>query len=149
MIRVYLLENRQGICGFLCEGHAGYAEDDQDDVVCAAITAIAGTTVTGLTDIVEIEVDWDFRSGHLKCQIIEATGDQTEAAGDQTEVAGDQTEAAGDQTEVAGEKQKQADLLLRTFFRGCQQIEYSYGSQYVTCEEQSLQVNSLEEKLQD
>ncbi len=141
MIRVYLLENRQGICGFLCEGHAGYAEDDQDDVVCAAITAIAGTTVTGLTDIVETEVDWDFRSGHLECQIIGATGDQTEAAGDQTE-------AAGDQTEVAGEKQKQADLLLRTFFRGCQQIEYSYGSQYVTCEEQSLQVNSLEEKLQ-
>ncbi len=72
-----MLENRQGICGFLCEGHAGYAEEDEADVICAAVTAIAGTTVAALTDILELEVDYDFRPGHLKCEVQTVTQDAT------------------------------------------------------------------------
>lgn len=114
MIRVRMLENRQGICGFLCEGHAGYAEADEADVVCAGITAIAGTTVSALTDLLKLEVHYSFRSGHLECRV-EDKPERTEHA--------------------------QMELILETFRIGCSQIEYSYGSQYVHVEDDALQVS--------
>lgn len=102
MISVLLLQDSKGYSGFLCEGHAGYAKDDADDVVCAAITAIAATTVTGLTDVLEVDVHYDFQSGRLLCEVLDRKG-----------------------------KIQEVTTLFQVFEVGCKQIEYSYGSEYV------------------
>lgn len=114
MIAVSLIENLQGLCGFLCVGHAGYAQEDHDDVICAGVTSIAGTIVTALTDLLQCDVHYDFQPGRLFCVI---------------------------ETEIDDHLRRQTDLLFRTFEIGCKQIEYSYGSQYVHVEENALQLN--------
>ncbi len=102
MISVHLLEDALGPVGFECVGHAGYAAEDQDDVICASITAIAGTTVTGLTDILQVDVDYTFNSGHLQCEVLNRK-----------------------------DKTDEVSILFRVFEIGCKQIEFSYGSQFV------------------
>lgn len=103
MIKVNLYEDKNGLKGFLCKGHAGYAEFDEDDIICSAVTSLAGTLVTGLTDILDLEVEFKFESGHLYAEV-----------------------------ENTEDKQAEVDLLMKTFEIGCKQIEYSYGSEYVT-----------------
>ena len=112
MIRVNLYEDQDGLCGFLCEGHAGYAEVDEIDVVCAGVTSIAATTVTALEDILGLEVDSDFREGSLYCSILNITDD----------------------------KKEQVELLLRSFEIGCKQIEFSYGSDYVQVSPKTVKI---------
>lgn len=103
MIKVNLYEENDKLVGFLAKGHAGYAENDADDIICSAVTSLAGTLVTAVTDILEVDVDYDFKSGKLWCNIY-----------------------------APADKQDEVNLLLRTFEIGCKQIEYSYGSEYVS-----------------
>ncbi len=44
MIRARLFCDSEGFCtGYRIEGHAGYAENDADDIVCAAVSVLAVT----------------------------------------------------------------------------------------------------------
>ena len=44
MIRARLFYNSEGSCtGYRIEGHAGYAENDADDIVCAAVSILGVT----------------------------------------------------------------------------------------------------------
>lgn len=104
MIQVKLLQDENGYCGFLCEGHAGYAQGDEEDILCSAVTALAGTTVSSLTDILHKKVEFDFQSGRLFCRIRDK--------------------------EIEADR-KYIDFLFETFRLGCEQIAFSYGSQYV------------------
>ncbi len=94
--------------GFVCEGHAGYAENDADDIICAAVTALAATTVSALTDILKLETDYDFQSGRLSCLLKE---------------------------DPEGETAEKAGFLFQTFELGVKQIQMSYGSEYVRVED--------------
>lgn len=61
MITVTLLENSKGIYkGFICEGHAGYA-DHGSDIVCAAVSVLIMNTINAIEayteDVIEVESD--------------------------------------------------------------------------------------------
>lgn len=112
MINVSWQQNRQGICGFDCIGHAGYAQDDEDDIICAAVTGLAAAILTAFTDVLELETDYDFRSGHLSVTL------KTQPA--------------------SAEAREKAGLLFKTFELGVRQIEMSYGSQYVHVEDMPI-----------
>ena len=56
------------IQGFRVTGHAGYAEHGQD-VVCAAISALAQTAVIALERLTDCEVTAQIREGHLECTV--------------------------------------------------------------------------------
>ena len=85
--------------GFICEGHAGYA-DSGNDIVCAGISAIAINTVNSLEQLTKAHLEVKSRSedGYLSCRF----------------------------KEPLDEKQK---LLMDSFVLGIQQIVKSYGSQ--------------------
>ncbi len=110
MISICWLEDSSHRVGFICEGHAGYREPGETDEVCAAITALAGSLVTAWTDILNLDVTYQFESGLLYGRV-----EKTE--------------------DISQETWDKADLLLESFILGCKQIELSYGSQYISVTE--------------
>lgn len=80
------------------KGHAGYAEAGED-IVCAAVTAIMTTTITGMTDILDLEPESIVEEGHISLTL-EYPEDEA----------------------LAG----QAQLLLETCALGLRQLELSY-----------------------
>lgn len=61
MITVTLLENSRGIYkGFVCKGHAGYAERGSD-IVCAAVSVLVMNTINAIEtyteDVIHVEND--------------------------------------------------------------------------------------------
>lgn len=106
MIKVQIHRNRSGFpYGFTCKGHAGY-NNDGPDIICAAVTSLATTVISALTDLLHLDVDYILAEGDISCtvplnhQISERT-------------------AAG------------VELLMNTFQLGCEQIALSYGDKYV------------------
>ncbi len=107
MISVSLLRGPDGaILRFEVDGHAGYAKKGEDDIVCAAISALAYTAVGALEDLAGVSPDWTERDGHMECRI-PAPG----------------AEPKGDASS--------ARTILETFALGCRQIEASYGTEHV------------------
>ncbi len=47
MTSVTILKNHDGICGFCCSGHSGYADSGQD-IVCAAVSVLVINTVNAI-----------------------------------------------------------------------------------------------------
>ena len=54
MTRVTLYTAGDMLCGFVCEGHAEYALSDEDDIVCAAISALTATCINALESVANI-----------------------------------------------------------------------------------------------
>lgn len=119
MIKVNLYEDRKGLCGFLAEGHAEYAEPGETDEVCAGVTSLAGALVVSLTDLLKLELEYSFEPGRLWC-----------------EVKG-----------IPEDKRNEADLLFKSFKLGCEQISYSYGQEYVQVQSEPVDINREEENV--
>lgn len=112
MISVSRLENRQGICGFRCEGHADYAAEGEADVICAAVTALAATVVSAVTDILKLAVEKTFSEGLIEFCL----------------------------ADFCQAQDKGVKLLFETFELGVRQIEMSYGSEYVHVEDMPIKL---------
>ena len=54
MTKVTLYTAQDAFCGFVCEGHAEYAHADEDDIVCAAISALTATCVNALESVANV-----------------------------------------------------------------------------------------------
>jgi uncharacterized protein YsxB (DUF464 family) len=69
MVLVKLAVDRQKqYSGFVCSGHAAYAEHGAD-IVCAAISILTQTIMAALEEILQLplEVEADESTGYLKC----------------------------------------------------------------------------------
>jgi len=55
MTTVTLLNVQEMFCGFVCEGHTGYAETGSD-IVCAAVSALTLTCANALESVASIQV---------------------------------------------------------------------------------------------
>ena len=83
-------------------GHAGYAEPGQD-IMCAAVSALATTTLSALTDLIKVEVDYV-----LQKEIYEVL------------------------EQALTDKQREGiQLLFDTFELGCIQLADSYDYKYI------------------
>ena len=62
------------ISGFRVEGHSGYAPEGED-IVCAAVSAIAQAAVLGLSEVLGLSVrsETDEKRGMLTAQLINPT----------------------------------------------------------------------------
>ncbi len=56
--------------GFVCDGHAGYA-DYGEDIVCASISVLVINTINSLEQITgeQMDVEADEKSGSIRCQL--------------------------------------------------------------------------------
>jgi uncharacterized protein YsxB (DUF464 family) len=107
MITITLNRSPNGyIRSFTASGHAGYAPKGSDDIVCAAITAIAATTIGSLTDIAKLTITHQMSDGFIAC----ATPEPEEMPSGQYLIA---------------------RTLMDALALGCRQIENSYGRKYV------------------
>lgn len=113
MIKVSLYRDEESIKAFECKGHADYRPSGETDEVCAGVTAIASTTVAALSDILSVELEYKFEEGYLYCKVLDMK--------------------TADKDDV--------DLLFKTFKLGCDQIEYSYGSEYVKVNPEIAKLN--------
>ena len=67
------------IRSFTVKGHAGYAGEGQD-IVCAAVTALAQTAVLGLRRVARVEPEVAVEEGFLECRLPSgAVNDSAEA----------------------------------------------------------------------
>ncbi len=87
MIIIQLEKNSQDrCCGFRIEGHAGFAEHGED-IVCAAVSAIALTAALGWRDVLHMPGDYLNEPGRLHVQLAAEPTAETEVVV-QTMVAG-------------------------------------------------------------
>ena len=69
MVRVEFRRARDGGWrGFIASGHAGHAPEGQD-IVCAAVTALAETSVLGLSGVAGLQLAVARRKGYLRCDL--------------------------------------------------------------------------------
>lgn len=66
------------VTGFSINGHAGSAPYGQD-IVCAAVSALAQTTILGLTIHLKRDVSYDMDDGRLSVQLNAKPDEQTDA----------------------------------------------------------------------
>ena len=113
MISVKIWKTGQQYKGFVCEGHAGYAEAGSD-IVCAAVSALTINTVNSLEQFTEdaFEVEQAEDGGYLKLNI-------------------------------TGELSLQAEILMKSLVLGLQTIEENYGSEFLTvsCQDTERQIS--------
>ena len=70
MTTVTILQSKDGkYKGFICAGHAGYA-DSGKDIVCAAISVLAINTINSLDQLTgaELQIESEEADGYLSCQ---------------------------------------------------------------------------------
>ncbi len=68
MIEVGFQRKGKRLEGFMVTGHAGYADHGQD-IVCAAVSALAQTAVIALKRLTEAKVDVCVQEGSLQCHL--------------------------------------------------------------------------------
>lgn len=66
MTKIRFLYNDKNIVGFVCKGHAGYAQEGQD-IVCSSISSLTGACFLGLKKILklDLETEIDEKSGYF------------------------------------------------------------------------------------
>lgn len=110
MITVTLYRCPDGhIRRFRATGHAGYADPGQD-IICAAITAIAATAIGSLQDLARLEPVFTNRDGLIDC-------------------------LTPDPETMPAEQRLVARTLMESVSIGCRQIQNSYGKKYVRIKE--------------
>lgn len=114
MIKVNLsLTNTGLIRRFTALGHAGYGEYGQD-ILCAAVSAIAQTVIGSLQDIGGFNPDYTLQDGDIRCEI-------------------------PDPSELTPLQQETARILMESFAVGCRQIEATYGSDFISVKTKRFQ----------
>lgn len=79
MIKIRIFRNADKVMtGFHVTGHANAGPHGQD-IVCAAISALAQTALLGIGNYLKREVDFDIASGNLSVQLKGAPDDLTSA----------------------------------------------------------------------
>lgn len=99
MIKITVFKNSKGYQGFICTGHAGYA-DAGSDIVCAGVSALVVNAVNS------IEI---------------FTGDSAEANEENGRI----------EFKVHSELSEKSILLLDSMILGLQEIQKSYGNEYI------------------
>ena len=106
MITITLKRSPNGyIRSFTASGHAGYASEGPD-IICAAITAIAATTIGSLEDIAKLSITHQMEDGFITCSTPEPES-------------------------MPSGQYLIAKTLMDAMALGCRQIENSYGRKYV------------------
>jgi hypothetical protein len=79
MIKVQIYRDEQSsIIGYDIDGHAEYA-DTGEDVVCAAVSAIAQTALAGLIELLKCKETHKMKKGRLSVQLLQKPDKQTDA----------------------------------------------------------------------
>jgi uncharacterized protein YsxB (DUF464 family) len=99
VIEAVFVRHGPAIRSFAIRGHADLAPRGED-VVCAAVSALAQGILIGLEEVVRIPVDVDVRDGWLRCTL---------------------------RSHPEGERGGQAQVLLRTLLLSLRSIEEGYG----------------------
>lgn len=71
MIKVNVLKSNGKICGIEIKGHANY-DDYGKDIVCAAVSSIAITTINAISCLDE-SIDYEEKTGLLKIRTLKDT----------------------------------------------------------------------------
>lgn len=97
MTRITLLTTSDMLCGFTCEGHAGYAASGSD-IICAAISALTATCVNALESVAGIRVKVQRRPADAFLQAILPEGLTREQQHDAQVLMGFLKQGIGDLT---------------------------------------------------
>ena len=109
MIKICIIkDNRSLIRGFTVKGHAGYAGSG-NDIVCAAISALAYTAVGALSKFSAV-CDYDESHGYMKCIVSD---------------------------NISETLKRKAKIILETIILGFKQIESEYGG-YVSVSDKQV-----------
>ena len=81
MINVIVIKEKQTIKTIEATGHSGYAEHGSD-IVCSAVSVLMETLASGLTEVVnaEVEIKYDENIPHLSVTLKETDKDKIEKA---------------------------------------------------------------------
>lgn len=108
MIKVTLFRQPDDfIQKFTVSGHSGYAPEGSD-IICAAVSALAQTTIGALEDLTRLSVEYQIsdKDAHLECKLVSSK-------------------------EFDIDDLKNASTITKTFEIGCRQIMDSYGKKYI------------------
>ncbi len=103
MIRFTVWKSGRQYRGFAVEGHADYAEEDRDDIICAAVSALTVTTANAIETFTDDSFEQEFGEdgGLLRMRFPEGL-------------------------------QERASLLMDAMLLGIESIRTEYGEQYLT-----------------
>jgi uncharacterized protein len=104
MTSVVFTRSSGKLVSFNISGHAGFAEENED-IVCSAISAISLTIVNGITEILKIDIDCTVKDGFL----------------------------SGDVHKLSSEEIDRCQVLLETMLLGLENIKINY-SDYIEIE---------------
>ena len=68
MIRVTIYTRNGGCTGFVSEGHAGYAAEDEEDILCAAVSVLTINTANAIECLAGDRVEDSEEDGYLMCR---------------------------------------------------------------------------------
>lgn len=108
MIKVTLFRQPDDfIQKFTVSGHSGYAPQGSD-IICAAVSALAQTTIGALEDLTRLDVKYQIseKDAYLECIVQSSQGSDIDDL-------------------------KIASTITKTFEIGCRQIMDSYGKKYI------------------
>lgn len=87
------------------EGHAGFADDGEPDIICAAATALSTGTIGSIQDVLHLNPIYLAEEGHISCRL--------------------------DMNDLTQRQCEDVDLLYRSLETALRQIEISYGAEFL------------------
>ena len=82
MIKARFFTEGDFLTGFEIKGHSGYADENEDDIVCAAVSSAAYMTANTITDIIGLDAQIDLNDdGFFKFIIKPESQSQTTLRG--------------------------------------------------------------------
>ncbi len=100
MVTVCMLKQAGEIVGFEANGHAGFSQDGEGDIVCSAVSALTQTIALGITERLQLPAGLLIEEGSMHC------------------VLG---------RDCTSEQCAQAGLLFDTLLLGLRSMEVAYG----------------------
>lgn len=79
MTNICIYRKNKDIVKYTVSGHTGF-EAAGEDIVCAAVSALATSALNGITDVVGITAGYEVREAYLEC-ILPETLSETERYG--------------------------------------------------------------------
>ncbi len=108
MIKINIVRDNKGfIWEFKIKGHAGFSNSGED-IICAAISAIAYTALGGLDELVGIK-NYKEKDGYIRCSI---------------------------PVDIATHQMEKVKIILETMVIGFRQIEMAYRDYVVVLDEE-------------
>ncbi|MDR3600012.1 MAG: ribosomal-processing cysteine protease Prp [Desulfosporosinus sp.] len=102
-MRLIIWVDDQGqIREFELSGHAGFAEEGQD-IVCAGVSALSIAAINGLEHFLSVAPEVQEADGYLACNLLE----------------------------IQAQELEKAQWILRTMTLGIEQIQTTYGQDYI------------------